>query len=128
MECRGRSRFARRRALLCLVLRLLILIAPSITATRDTDNNIPKFVHDSPKSLAWCRVVPNDAAQGLPLQKAARSRAVSLLISGQTVVKVSTTCIVPMTWRLWEPHGAAAVTTLCWTAAPGSFPAVPAVE
>jgi len=38
-------------------------------------------------------------SQASPLQKAARSRAVSRLISGQTVVKVSTACMVPMTWR-----------------------------
>ncbi len=29
-----------------------------MTATRDTDNNIPKFVHDSPKSLVCYLVVP----------------------------------------------------------------------
>ncbi len=34
-----------------------------------------------------------------PWQKAARSRAVSRLISGQTAVKISVPCEVPMTWR-----------------------------
>src|ERR1700722_960612 len=66
-----RSRSARRRALPCLVLRLLILIASWITATRDTDNNIPKLGHHSPKSLTCYLVVPSATARrsvgpGLP--------------------------------------------------------------